>query len=261
MKKGYWLIILICIQLTISYSTVAFSFTPDIIIQSGNEKYNMSATLPFSSITSSPTSVIFNSTGFYVAATNDINISIVYINNDITNAITGESVLEFNASTSAGSVYFNISGFKSGTQYNVIRNGAEIATPTSNSTGYITFTNNVWSGQEIEIITYIPTSSSAASGAMNWTYIMENFMEWCMQGYVGILGAFVWPIIFVAIIGYVYIKQQSAVAAAIATLMLSVVMISSNFIMKISPLMQFLQIMVCLVLAGLMVYWIARRRR
>ena len=54
----------------------------------------------------------------------------------------------------------------------------------------------------------------------NYTYWQENLMELSMQGYVAVLGVFVWPLIFCAIIGYVYVKQQSATAAAIVALIL-----------------------------------------
>lgn len=47
-----------------------------------------------------------------------------------------------------------------------------------------------------------------------------GIIEYSMQAYVGILGAFTYPLIFCGIIGYVYVKQQSVVAAAIATLIL-----------------------------------------
>lgn len=47
-----------------------------------------------------------------------------------------------------------------------------------------------------------------------------GIIEYSMQAYVGILGAFTYPLIFCGIIGYVYMKQQSVIAAAVATLIL-----------------------------------------
>jgi len=94
----------------------------------------------------------------------------------------------------------------------------------------------------------------------NFTYIMDNFMEWSMAGYVNVLGFFVWPIIFVAIIGYVHLKQESAAAAAVATIMLSAAFIGTNLFAGVEVLVQFLQIMVALAFTGLIIYWVARRR-
>ena len=54
----------------------------------------------------------------------------------------------------------------------------------------------------------------------NFTYIQEHLVSWSMQGYETVLGGFVYPLIFTAIIGYVYLKQQSAVAASIGILII-----------------------------------------
>ena len=47
-----------------------------------------------------------------------------------------------------------------------------------------------------------------------------GLLNYSMQAYVGILGVFTYPLIFCGIIGYVYMKQQSVIAAAVATLIL-----------------------------------------
>ena len=49
-----------------------------------------------------------------------------------------------------------------------------------------------------------------------------GIFDYSMQAYVGIFGVFTYPLLFCGIIGYVYMKQQSVVAAAIATLVLFV---------------------------------------
>ena len=58
--------------------------------------------------------------------------------------------------------------------------------------------------------------------AINFSDIVNGtgIIEYSMQAYVGILGVFTYPLIFCGVIGYVYMKQQSVVAAAIATLVL-----------------------------------------
>ncbi len=95
--------------------------------------------------------IIFNNTGFYITSENDISISLVYINSDISTAGDGDKVLEFNADTTSGTVWFNISGFPVGNSYVIKRDGNEISTPTANSSGFISFSNNVWSLHQFEI--------------------------------------------------------------------------------------------------------------
>ena len=95
--------------------------------------------------------IIFNTTGFYVTSDNDISITLVYIDDDITGAGDGDKVLEFYASTTGGNVWFNISGFPVGNDYVVNRDDITIASPTSNGSGYISFSNDVWSEHLFEI--------------------------------------------------------------------------------------------------------------
>ena len=47
-----------------------------------------------------------------------------------------------------------------------------------------------------------------------------GIINYSMQAYIGIFGVFTYPVIFCGIIGYVYMKQQSVIAAAVATLIL-----------------------------------------
>ena len=54
----------------------------------------------------------------------------------------------------------------------------------------------------------------------NFTYWAGHLMEQSMLGYEQVLGVFVWPLIFCGVVGYVYVKQQSLVAAAVVTLVL-----------------------------------------
>lgn len=56
----------------------------------------------------------------------------------------------------------------------------------------------------------------------NFTEIINGtgLLDYSMSAYVGILGVFTYPLIFCGIIGYVYMKQQSVIAAAVATLIL-----------------------------------------
>ena len=56
----------------------------------------------------------------------------------------------------------------------------------------------------------------------NFTDIINGtgIIEYSMSAYTNILFGFTYPLIFCGIIGYVYMKQQSVIAAAVATLIL-----------------------------------------
>ncbi|UCD13704.1 MAG: PKD domain-containing protein, partial [Thermoplasmatales archaeon] len=117
----------------------------------GNEDYTVNQTMNFESITTGSSYIIFNNTGFYVSSGNDITITLVYINDDMTGAGDGEKVLEFYGDTVGGNVWFNLSGFPVDNNYTVDRSGSSIAIPSVNGSGFISFTNDVWSSQLFEI--------------------------------------------------------------------------------------------------------------
>ena len=152
-KKVIFIIVAIVLLVSIiSFRISAIIVTPDITYTIENETYTVNQTMNFESITIDSSYIIFNDTGFYVTSGNDITITLVYINDDITSAVDGEKVLEFYADTSGGIVWFNLSGFPALNNYTVNRSGSSISTPTANGSGFISFTNNVWSSQLFEII-------------------------------------------------------------------------------------------------------------
>ena len=108
--------------------------------------------MSFSHITVELNHVIFNTTGFYVTSSNDINITLLYLHGNISGGDVDDKVLEFDADTTAGNVWFNISGFPANEKYIIKRNGVNITTPSSNSSGFISFNNSVWSNQIFEIL-------------------------------------------------------------------------------------------------------------
>ena len=117
----------------------------------GNEEYTVNEIMNFGQIVISDDYIIFNETGFFVSSVNDIIITIVFINDDITNAIDGEKVIEFYADTNSGSVTFIISGFPVGNNYTIDRSGSTFANTTSNSQGNISFSNSAWSSHLFQI--------------------------------------------------------------------------------------------------------------
>jgi len=59
--------------------------------------------------------------------------------------------------------------------------------------------------------------------AVNWTNISSNWIDWALTGYRNIFGDWVYPIMFLGIIGYVYAVNRSALSAAAAICIIFVV--------------------------------------
>ena len=93
----------------------------------------------------------------------------------------------------------------------------------------------------------------------NFTYWMENFVSHSMLGYTEILGFLVYPLIFVAIIGYVYMKNQSFTALAVTILILLVAF--NNVVAEIPLLYTFLYLTVSLIVTGIFLAFFTRIRR
>jgi len=50
--------------------------------------------------------------------------------------------------------------------------------------------------------------------AVDWDTISSNWIEWALTGYKNIFGNWVYPIVFIGIIGYIYCINRSAFSAA-----------------------------------------------
>lgn len=93
----------------------------------------------------------------------------------------------------------------------------------------------------------------------NFTYIIENFMEWSLQGYTALLGFLFWPIIFTTISVYVYLKQQSATAWAIAILIF--IAVFGNELLGVDPWLNLIYVLVAFSFMGLTLLFITKYRR
>lgn len=208
MKKCYWLIILFCLQLAISYSTVAINLGANVIIQSGNEYYTVPSTLPFNQIITSTISIRYNNTIFYITSPNNIDISLTYLDNDIANANDGETVLSFNADTTSGVVLFTITGFVANQQYEVKRDVATISNPTANDIGQISFTSGIWSEHEFRIVQE-NASASATPPLVDTSGFFDNPLDYLLTPFRSHIGIYVWPAIFISVIGFVYVSTHN----------------------------------------------------
>ena len=92
----------------------------------------------------------------------------------------------------------------------------------------------------------------------NFTYWSQHLMEQIMLGYHTALGLFVWPLIFCGVIGYIYLKQQSYVAAAAATLVILSVFV--NYMAGMETFISILFVLSSLAITGLFLIFLSKRR-
>lgn len=146
------LILILCTTLFLSIILLGSAVTVDesVFFEVGNETYGFNSTMDFSQIVVNDTWIKFNDTDFNISAQNDINITMVFLSNNISGAGVGDKVLEFYANTTTGNVWFNLSGFQVGRGYFVNRSGSRLANVTANSSGYISFSSSSWSEKSLK---------------------------------------------------------------------------------------------------------------
>ena len=94
----------------------------------------------------------------------------------------------------------------------------------------------------------------------NFTTIMENFWSWSLQGYTNVIGFFFWPIIFTSVIGYIYLKNQSALSAVIAILLIFGAFSSTGVLAGVPGLVMAFQLIVTIVSAVLVLLFVSKWR-
>jgi len=95
--------------------------------------------------------------------------------------------------------------------------------------------------------------------AVNWTYIMQNFIAWSTQGYITAMGFLFWPVFFASILGYIYLKNQSLLILAAGILIIFAVF--GNAIMGVDAFVNILYIGVSLIFTVVILWFFIRRRR
>ena len=79
-----------------------------------------------------------------------------------------------------------------------------------------------------------------------------------MQGYETALGVLLWPLLFSGVIGYVYLKQQSYTAGAVAAMI--IISVFGNYLLAVPGFMIFIYLFVSLTITALILVFISRRR-
>jgi len=94
--------------------------------------------------------------------------------------------------------------------------------------------------------------------SVNWSDWSSDLIGKSMMGYETSMGVFVWVLIFTGIIGYVYLKQQSFTAAAVAALVVLTAFI--NYLFGVEAWTNMIIILICLAFTGLLLIFITKRR-
>lgn len=148
------LILLLLLSIVMSMSSVSaddWVVEPSWTYQVGNENYTVSSSMGFSQIIYNESWIKFNTTDFNISSSNPINLSLSYLNSNPLTANAGDTILSFSANASGGVVSFNISGFSPSTVYTLYRDDATVNTYTTDSGGYLNFTNDVWSDHDFDV--------------------------------------------------------------------------------------------------------------
>jgi len=237
----------------------AMLITPENHYIVGNETYRMNTNMSFSTITMGSNTISFDGIVFEVFSSNPININFSYFISNVNSAGDNVVILRFTAFANSGLVWFNISGMKTSTSYNVERDGSVIDNPTSDGSGCISFYNNLWSEHEIIIISGAAAAyDPAAYDPHNFTYIRENLVSWSLQGYESALGFLFFPLIFTGVIGYVYLKNQSVVILGVAILIIFAAF--GNSLINVDAWVTAMQIILALIITALLLFWVSKRR-
>lgn len=92
----------------------------------------------------------------------------------------------------------------------------------------------------------------------NWTYFQSHFFEIAMQPFITAMGFLFYPTVFSTIIGYVYIKQKSAVSTA--AVILVIFALFGNYLLGVDIWVNLMYILVSLSFTLLVLFFIKRRR-
>lgn len=95
---------------------------------------------------------------------------------------------------------------------------------------------------------------------LNFTEFKGDIISFSIQGYINILGFFFWPVLFTGIIAYIYLKNQSAVAAVVGVIIIFAGFAGEGIFMNVPVVVMFYQAITALVIAGLFVMIFTRRR-
>ena len=94
----------------------------------------------------------------------------------------------------------------------------------------------------------------------NFTYWQQHFIEFCIQGYVNIVGYFFWPILCSSFVAYIYVKNKSAVSASVGIIIICAGFVGTGVLSHTPVVTMLFQLIVALSITGLVVVFLTKRR-
>ena len=217
--------LIICLFLSIffGYSTTSLAVTVDhtVVFDIGTENYTFPAAgITFSQIKYNSTEgwIKFNTTDFNVTSTNDINLTITYLNPNPLTTTDGNIVLTFSANTTAGTVWFNLTGFQPSQMYRLFVDTIQTAAYNSTAGGLLNFSFTSWSEHDFELQhdDYVaPATLTPPSTYLNGSALIDEPFITIMSPFTNLLGPGVYVIIlsFIGVALYVKTHDLSTVSA------------------------------------------------
>lgn len=105
------------------------------------------------------------------------------------------------------------------------------------------------------------TVPNITAPTVNFTVIRQDFIHYAILGYTNVVGFFFWPILFSSIIVYLYVKNKSAVVAAVAILVFFGGLAGTDIFLEVPLVVAFFHVVTSIILAGLAVVFLTRVRR
>jgi len=145
-KIGMMLLLFVLLFSLIFNISTAFEVGTGTEYGVGNETYTFNHNMELSLIEIDLDGqwIKFNTTDFNITSTNEINITFIYINESTIDSGIGDNVLEFNATTSTGTVVFFIGGFDPSVSYIIKVDGVNYTTDPADVNGYVAFLFDDW---------------------------------------------------------------------------------------------------------------------
>jgi hypothetical protein len=95
----------------------------------------------------------------------------------------------------------------------------------------------------------------------NFTYVIEHLWDWSTTPYEIAVGFLFYPILFSGILGYLYLKTESALVLTVGILLLIGGYATTGIYADVQPWVLFLQIVATLSTIGLIILFVSRWRR
>lgn len=90
--------------------------------------------------------------------------------------------------------------------------------------------------------------------------LQHDLIGFSIEGFSNVLGFVFWPVFFCGVIAYIYLKNQSAVVAAVAILIIFAGFIGEGIFANVPTFVLLMQLLFAIVITGLFVVFYLKRR-